>query len=62
MAIQELDLKIEYRPGKTNGRADALSRCPVPAQSDGTMETIPVVVSSIQAETGTEVQSGELSA
>ena len=29
MAIQELNLKIEYRPGKTNTRADALSRYPV---------------------------------
>ena len=29
MAIQELDLKIEYRPGKANARADALSRYPV---------------------------------
>ena len=25
MALQELDLKMEYRPGKANGRADALS-------------------------------------
>ena len=29
MAIQELNLKIEYRPGKGNTRADALSRHPV---------------------------------
>ena len=29
MALQELDLKIEYRPGKGNTRADALSRYPV---------------------------------
>ena len=29
MALQELDLKVEYRPGKANGRADGLSRYPV---------------------------------
>ena len=29
MALQELDLDIQYRPGKTNARADALSRYPV---------------------------------
>ena len=29
MALQEPDLKIEYRPGKGNTRADALSRYPV---------------------------------
>lgn len=29
MAIQELNLKIEYRPGKSNAKADALSRYPV---------------------------------
>ena len=28
MALQELDLKVEYRPGRTNTRADALSRYP----------------------------------
>ena len=28
MAIQELDLAIEYRPGNSNARADALSRYP----------------------------------
>ena len=34
MAIQELDLKIEYQPGKANGRADALSRYPVSLLGD----------------------------
>ena len=55
MAIQELDLKIEYRPGKENGQADALSRYPISTQSDGPTETVPVLLSSIQ----TEIQSGE---
>ena len=30
MALQELDLHIEYKPGKTNSHADTLSRYPVP--------------------------------
>ena len=55
MAIQELDLEIEYRPGKENGQADALSRYPISTQSEGPTETVPVLVSSIQ----TEIQSGE---
>ena len=29
MALQELDLKIEYRPGRGNKKADALSHHPV---------------------------------
>ena len=29
MALQELDLKIEYRPGRGNQKADTLSRYPV---------------------------------
>ena len=29
MAIQELDLHIQYRPGKLNSNVDALFRCPV---------------------------------
>ena len=30
LAIQELDLQIQYCPGKKNQNADALSRSPVP--------------------------------
>ena len=29
IALQELDLRIHYRPGKKNSNADALSRCPL---------------------------------
>lgn len=29
MALQELDLEIHYRPGKTNANVDALSRAPL---------------------------------
>ena len=31
LAIQELDLVIHYKPGRTNQEADALSRSPCPA-------------------------------
>ena len=37
MAIQELDLKICYRPGKQNANADALSRSPLPDVESGDM-------------------------
>ena len=32
LALQELDLVIHYRPGRTNHKADALSRCPSTAE------------------------------
>ena len=34
MALQELDLSIQHRSGKSNANADALSRCPLPSASD----------------------------
>lgn len=34
MAIQELDLKIRHRSGRSNANADALSRSPLPAGED----------------------------
>ena len=39
MALQELDLKIEYRPGKNNARANALSRCPISLLPDECSKT-----------------------
>ena len=33
LAIQELDLHIHYKPGRTNQKADALSRAPCPVAS-----------------------------
>lgn len=61
MAIQELDLNIQYRPGKTNARADALSRHPVPLQpEDCTRTQTPVVIAVIEAPLS-PTQSGERS-
>ena len=34
MAIQELELKIRHRSGRSNGNADALSRSPLPTKED----------------------------
>ena len=34
MALQELDLRLHYRPGKVNKNADALSRGPVETTED----------------------------
>ena len=34
MALQELDLKIEYRPGSKNQKADAMSHYPPPSVID----------------------------
>ena len=34
MAIQELDIKIRHRPGRSNANADALSRAPLEQRDD----------------------------
>ena len=39
MAIQELNLNILHRSGRTNANADALSRCPLPLQNSDTMSS-----------------------
>ena len=58
LALQELDLDIQYRPGRTNTRADALSRYPVLLQTEDCDTTqTPAVVAAVEA---TE-QSGEAS-
>ena len=44
MALQELDLKVEYRPGKTNGLADALSRYPVSLLTTNCEDAQPEVI------------------
>lgn len=46
MALQELDMKIEYRPGSSNVKADALSRYPVsllPRDHKSTLTDVVVV-------------------
>ena len=48
MALQELDLKIQYHPGKTNTRADALSRNPIALSPKDCAETqTPVLVAAM---------------
>ena len=50
MALQELDLDIQCCPGKTNSRADALSRHPVPLQPDNcTKRQTPALIDVIEA-------------
>ena len=48
MALQELDLTIEYRPGSRNQKADALSRYPVSLlKSESPEELTPAVVAAV---------------
>ena len=50
MALQEQELDIQYRPGKTNSRADALSGHPVPLQpEDCTTTQTPVLIAAMKA-------------
>ena len=50
MALQELDLDIQYHPGKTNPRADALSRYPVPTVSkDCANSQTPALIAAVEA-------------
>ena len=59
MALQELDLKIEYRPGKNNGRADALSRYPVSLLASDCFSTqTAAVVANVDA-SDSPAKSGE---
>ena len=49
MVLQELDLQIEYRPGNTNARVDALSRYPISLLQEEYVESeSPVVVAAVQ--------------
>ena len=50
MALQELDLKIEYHPGKGNQKADALSRHQALVLTDDDIdESTPAVVAVLEA-------------
>ena len=61
MALQELDLQIEYRPGNSNARADALSRYPVSLLScgHGALEDEEVVIAAIENADEPELTLGE---
>ena len=59
MALQELNLRIEYRPGKSNVRADALSRYPVSLLPYNCLETVaPTLVAAMETP-HTLFESGE---
>ena len=48
MALQELDLTIEYRPGSRNQKADALSRYLTSLLKSGSQEELtPIVVAAV---------------
>ena len=47
LALQELDLRINYRPGRLNNCADALSRAPLEAENDAKEEEM--MIAAIEA-------------
>ena len=53
MIIQEMDLEIKHRPGKTNYSADTLSRNPVP---DATVAVVQAVSSNFIAEQSSDAE------
>ena len=55
MALQELDLTIEYRPGSRNQKADVLSRYPVSLlKSESPEELTPAVVAAVDTTGGVQ--------
>ena len=54
MAIQELDLQIKHRAGRSNANADALSRSPLPAGENSNMGDTEGVLATLQPEEETE--------
>ena len=48
MAIQELDIKIRHRPGRTNVNADALSRAPLDFEGTEIRREAPGVVAALE--------------
>ena len=58
MVLQDLDLTIEYRPGRSNANADALSRYPLLTTEDENQTS--EVVAAIQAENRIPMESNTL--
>ena len=48
MAIQELDLQIRHRSGRSNANADALSRSPLPTGENSSMDDTDGVLANLQ--------------
>ena len=59
MALQKLDLNIEYRPGKANARADTLSRYPVLLLASNCSNTQTAAVVAKLDSASSDVESGE---
>ena len=56
MAIQELDLKIKHRSGRSNSNADALSRSPLPAEQDVSVSEADGVIATMEPVTAVTFQ------
>ena len=54
LALQELDLEICYRPGKTNSNADALSRSPISPKTQTPFAILAPLTALAHAEDGEE--------
>ena len=54
LALQELDLEICYRPGKTNSNADALSRSPISPETQTPFAILATLTAHVHAEDGEE--------
>ena len=58
MGLQELDLKIEYRPGRGNKKADALSRHLSTTNRYNANQSTPAVVATLEASNDSAKASG----
>ena len=57
--LQELELIIQYKPGKKNLKADALSRYPVGTELSDEEEEVPIVVAFTDANEVVATSSGQ---